>query len=220
MAIAKITLIGFSNYMDAMGDDLFKYLSLPAGIDKQILINNILLRGGEFESLYADPVFIQNMIKVWSDKWYRTFNKWLDALNIDYDPLYNYDRHEIYTDTRGEDETNKRTEKVIASDQSNSSGNGTTTNKVSAYDATNLVNHDQSTSTTSGSNNSSSSTNVDGDNTRKLSGTLKHDAHLYGNIGVTTSQQMLKDELDIQAWNIYEHITDLFLNEFCIYVYE
>jgi len=41
----------------------------------------------------------------------------------------------------------------------------------------------------------------------------------HGNIGVTTSQQMLQSELDIVAWNIYEHITDLFLQEFVIPVY-
>ena len=41
----------------------------------------------------------------------------------------------------------------------------------------------------------------------------------HGNIGVTTSQQMLQSELDIARWNIYEQITDLFLSEFCIMVY-
>lgn len=219
MALAKITLIGFNNYMESMGDDLFKYLTLPAGLDKQLLVNNILLQGGEFESLYGDPYFVQNMIGVWADKWQRTFEKWLEALSIDYDPLYNYDRHEIYTDTKNENETSGRTEKVTATDKSTSSGNGTTTNTVSAYDSAGYSPHDQSSSLSSGSNDSTATTDVKGDNDRKLNGSLKHDAHLYGNIGVTTSQQMLKDELDVQTWNIYEHITDLFCNEFCIYVY-
>ena len=40
-----------------------------------------------------------------------------------------------------------------------------------------------------------------------------------GNIGVTTSQQMLQSELDIATWNLYEHIADLFVTEFCIMVY-
>lgn len=41
----------------------------------------------------------------------------------------------------------------------------------------------------------------------------------WGNIGVTTSQQMLESELSISAWNLYEQITDLFVQEFCIMVY-
>lgn len=51
------------------------------------------------------------------------------------------------------------------------------------------------------------------------SGTMNRKAHMYGNIGVTTSQQMLRDELSISEWNIYEHIKDLFMQEFCIMVY-
>ena len=43
---------------------------------------------------------------------------------------------------------------------------------------------------------------------------------MYGNIGVTTSQQMLQAELDVRAWNIYEHITDLFIKDFLIPVYD
>ena len=41
----------------------------------------------------------------------------------------------------------------------------------------------------------------------------------HGNIGVTTSQQMLQAEWDVAKLNIYEEAADLFLNEFCIYVY-
>ena len=220
MAIAKITLIGMNNYMESMNDDLFKYLSLPSGINKQTLVNNILLRGGEFESLYGDPYFLQNMIGVWSEKWQRTFTKWMQALSIKYDPLYNYDRHESYNDKRAENETSNRSERADANDTSISSGSGTTTNTVSAYDSATYSPHDQSTSSSSGSNTSNATTVSSGNNARRLDESVVHDAHLYGNIGVTTSQQMLKDELDINEWNVYEHITDLFLNEFSIYVYE
>ena len=48
---------------------------------------------------------------------------------------------------------------------------------------------------------------------------IKHSAHLYGNIGVTTSAQMLKEFLDIERFNIYEQIADIFIDEFCIMVY-
>ena len=220
MAIAKITLIGMNNYMESMNDDLFKYLSLPSGINKQTLVNNILLRGGEFESLYGDPYFLQNMIGVWSEKWQRTFTKWMQALSINYDPLYNYDRHEIYKDIRSENESNNRTESATTTDKSTSSGSGSTENQVSAYDSATYSPHNKSTSSSSGTNDSTATSNASGTNKRTLGETVSHDAHLYGNIGVTTSQQMLKDELDINEWNVYEHITDLFLNEFSIYVYE
>lgn len=219
MAESKITLIGCYNYFDSMQDDLFKYLTLPSGINKETLINNILMNGGEFEILYSNPNFFQDMIKIWSSKWLHTFTKWQTAINIKYDPLYNYDRIEEYDDTRSEKEGIKKNENVVAQDTSESSGTGETTNTKSAYDSATYTPHDKSNSTSTGNNTSSSTTGVSGNQDRDRTETLKHRAHLYGNIGVTTSQQMLHDELDIAQWNIYEHITDLFLEEFTIYTY-
>ena len=46
MASAKMTLIGMNIFFANMNDDLFKNLTLPEGIDKQTLTDNILLRGG------------------------------------------------------------------------------------------------------------------------------------------------------------------------------
>ena len=47
-----------------------------------------------------------------------------------------------------------------------------------------------------------------------------HHGRIHGNIGVTTSQQMLEAELQLGYWNVYEKITELFLQEFTIPVYE
>lgn len=41
----------------------------------------------------------------------------------------------------------------------------------------------------------------------------------HGNIGVTTSQQMLEAELDISKFNLYDEISNLFLTEFVVYTY-
>ena len=44
-------------------------------------------------------------------------------------------------------------------------------------------------------------------------------AHMYGNIGVTTSAAMLKEFYDIAHWNLYEHMSDVFTSELLIPVY-
>ena len=219
MAKAKITLLGMNNYMIAENDDLFAFLSLPTGIDKNTLVNNILLRGSEFEILYSNPYYMQNMIQIWSNKWQRTFEKWSAALSINYNPLENYDRMEDWVDNTSNNESVQRQESAIGNDYSNSSGNGTTTNTVSAYDSTSYQPHDQSVSDSSGVNLSSSLTSTDGNTSINTNEAAIHAGRLHGNIGVTTSQQMLQAELDISKWNIYEQITDLFLTEFCIYTY-
>lgn len=98
MSQSKMTILSFSNYMEANDTDLFSELQLPVGINRDILIKNILINAGDFEILYSNPYFMQEAIGVWSQKWERTFRRWVEVLNIDYDPLTNYDRHEEWTD--------------------------------------------------------------------------------------------------------------------------
>lgn len=211
MSTAKITLIGFYNWLNAEDDDLFVNLSLPSGIDRDLVVNNILLKSGDFESLYGDPEFIQLAIGVWSDKWYRTFEKWYNALSIDYDPLYNYDRKEEWTTT----DDGSRVKTVDQSGTSSDTGSGTSTDTVSAYNSSAFENDRQNTSSSSGSTSTSTDTSED----ETMQNTNIRSGRAYGNIGVTTSQQMLQSELDLAEWNLYEHITDIFLSEFVIPVY-
>lgn len=203
MATAKITLFGMYKWMQLNDDDLFSALTVPTGINKQTLINTILTNGGEFETLYADATFMKDMIGLWSDKWQRTMDKWEKALAIDYNPLENYDRMEEWADNK--------LEHAVASDASNQSGSGNVTNQKSAYDGTGYQNHDKADSTSSGTNNATTNTVAQGSST--------HGGRTHGNIGVTTSQQMLQAELDVARFNLYNEIADVFLMELCIYTY-
>lgn len=254
MAQYKITLIGLENYLNPERS-LFDKLTLPDGIDKDTLIGSIVLRCQEFELLYSDPEFLIDAIDIWGRKNYRTFDKWVKALNIEYDPLYNYDRTEEYEDVHDgnfsregsmdSSGSNTRTDNLTDTDNltrtdnlANSTTPGTTvTHSEKAYNDTNFVetSKDAQTGSISGTNtgtvtNTGSVTHTgtqgtiysDGvDNDESGSDHYKntHTARLYGNIGVTTSQQMLTAELDVARWNMYEHIADLFANEFCIMVY-
>ncbi len=248
MSSAKMTLIGYSRWMKDNTDDLFKaFDDLPAGVDKDVLVNNILLRGGEFEVIYSDPYFMQESIYTWLAKWQRTIEKWVAALAVEYDPLNNYDRHEEYTDTEGIGDTETRSgtrtdsrsgsTSAASAAATNTTGTDTgtqgTENKVSAFDATTYQAKDRSDTTTGSTTSSSTGTTSTNSGTSLDSGSestadtraasrnrlLQHTAHLFGNIGVTTSQEMLSAELSIAEWNLYDHITDLFLTEYIIPVY-
>lgn len=248
MSSAKITLLGFNRWMKDNSDDLFKaFDDLPAGIDKDVLVNNILLRGGEFEVIYSDPYFMQESIYTWLAKWQRTLEKWLAALAVEYDPLNNYDRHEEYTDTEGIGDTETRsgtrtdsrsgstsaTSAAATNTTGSDTGSQETENQVSAFDASTYQAKDRSDTTTGSTTSSSTGTTSTNSQTSLESGSestadtraasrnrlLQHSAHLFGNIGVTTSQEMLQAELSIAEWNLYDHITDLFLTEYIIPVY-
>lgn len=250
MSQAKITLIGIENYLNPE-HSVFEQLILPDGIDKDILVNSILLRCQEFELLYSDPDFMIKAVNVWSLKNYRTFDKWNKALNIKYDPLYNYDRTEEYTDIHngtynrtGSDSGtngNTRTDNLTMTNNLTQTNNLTDTNDVTlthsekAYDEGAFVEKDKDvtdqdqthtgtvtdtgTVTNTGSVTDSGNYNSSNTDTGSDSHTNTHSARLFGNIGVTTSQQMLQSELDIARWNLYDHISDLFAQEFCIMIY-
>lgn len=228
---ATLTLIGMYNY----DDSLFSNMTLPDGIQTQMTISAILSRSGEFEVLYPDLDFMKQMIGFVSQKWNRTFTKWYNALQIEYDPLYNYDRYEEWkdsgTDTGTINRTGSDTGTVGNSGSSTSteesSGSGQTDTFVNAYDNNTLVEDGQSKSTQSANSsgtdisNNTETRNLSSsdDEERNLATSGEHTGHMYGNIGVTTSQQMLEAELDIAEWNLYEHIADVFVRELCIPVY-
>lgn len=187
MSSSKLTMIGMYNY----DETLFDGITLPTGINKDVLIPEILRQCDEFEILYPNLDFLKAMIGNWSQKHYRTFEKWVAGLAEEFNPLHNYDRHEEYIDT--------------SNSLTHTSSSSSDERKVSAYDASSMQPREGESGTSTGSGVGAAES--------------KHVAHLYGNIGVTTSTQMLEDFLRVERWNIYEHIAELFVDEFCIRVY-
>lgn len=211
MSTAKTTLIGANQFFINAGSSLFQYLTLPTGLDKTTLTDNILMVGGEFETLYSDPIFLKNMIGIWSAREQDTFKRWVDALAIDYAPLENYDRQETWTDVLDSDGTSRTTGSV----DTDTTNGETVTNDVSAYDSTGYQPHDKSVSSATGS----IDTDTSESSTSTLDNTNTHNGRIHGNIGVTSSQELLSAELELGYWNIYSRITEMFIKEFCIMIY-
>lgn len=208
MASAKMTLIGMNVFMLNMNDDLFSNLTLPEGLDKQTLTDNILLRGGEFEVLYSNPTAMQSLIGIWSRREQATFERWASALSIEYAPLENYDRMEHWTDEVDGTGSSGSTGSV------NTTSNDTSELTKSAYDQSTYSPYEKTINGGTVGTTSSDSTNT------SMSNDSEHNGRIHGNIGVTTSQQMLEAELNLGYWNVYQKITELFLQEFTIPVYE
>ena len=311
MAQSKITLIGLENYLNPE-HSVFEKMVLPDGIDKDTLIGSIILRCQEFELLYSDPDFMTAAVNVWSRKNYWTFDKWAKLLEKSYDPLFNKDYFEEWTDTHEGDYSKSGTGSSEGS-TSESSDFTRTDNLSQASDTTRTDNLSQASDTTRTDNLSKSSdytrtdnlsttndvtvthsekafnsgstwqdttkdvTDQDGSQTgtqrnagtesqtgtvrdagtvtntgtQREAGTVsntgtvrdagsasgsygnmnsssesgddnyenKHTYHGWGNIGITSAQELFLKETDVARWNMYEHIADLFASEFCIMVY-
>lgn len=216
MSQSKLTLIGLYNHLKG---DLFSKMLLPAGINKDIVIDNILLRGGEFEVLISNPLVLKDAIGVWSYKYNWTFDRWLKAINTKYNPLENYNRTETWTDLEESHNAGITNNTNNGTTKDKSKGTGEVENTKSAFNSSNYEPNDKSNS----KNETDAETTVEststGTNTDDFTKSVNHTANISGNIGVTTSQQMLQSELDVAMFNLYDRIADLFLQEFIIPIY-
>ena len=200
MSSCTMTLIGLKNFMEYYEKDLFEKLTLPEDIDKETAINNILLECGDKELLYPDGEFMIDAIGMWSTKWQRTFTKWINVLGIEYNPLENYDRQEAWSDSTSTSES--------SSAEASDSATGSQTADVSAFNVS-----DYSPDSKALSENTASTTSQASGSRFEDSG---HRGRVHGNIGVTTSQQMLLAELDVDRFNIYDEIALIFMREFVL----
>lgn len=73
--------------------------------------------------------------------------------------------------------------------------------------------------TTSFNKNQNVNENRTSQDTENSSSTGEHTLHAHGNIGVTTTQQMIQQEREVDMFNIYDIIINDFKNRFCILVY-
>ena len=173
---------------------LFDLMVLPEPLesDKETLINNLLMECAEFEVLYTDVEFMKWAIGQWSNKNLEVWEKEYNTTQFEYDPIANYDRHENWTDT-GHNKT-KSTPKTTVTYQEGGYNTGSglyTTNK-----------------TESGGTDEVESWNDVGRTGRA-----------YGNIGVTTTQQMIEQERESVKYNMFNVIIHDFQERFCLMIY-
>lgn len=210
-----ISLIGCYNYQP----DLFAGLSMPEGVDKQKAVNYLLFKYGECPVLYTDTRFLRNMVTVWSDAKGDSLSRIYRAMSTDYDPLHNFDRHEDYTDhtvtEQSEDWDDNRTTDGTLTHGSTS----TTENTVSAFNSDGYQPADKSVNTTGGSDTTNETSGGNGSRAGSATGETVHHGHLYGNIGVTKSQEMLQDEIDIRQQSFFDIFADMFRRDFLLYLY-
>lgn len=206
----RIPLLSLYNF----DNSIFDGLSLPDGIDKELLIDRIMIRGGEYESVYTSVPFLKSAISNWGATHRHLIDKWFEVYSKDFEPLENYDRIENWTDDGNNTTTGTGT--TTGSDNAHAQGSVTGTNTVSAYNTNNLVNDNgtsQGNTTDTTSSTQTDSTTQSNDVTHST-----HSGRVHGNIGVTTSMQMYESFwlLMGEYGNIYDSIATLFLQDFVV----
>lgn len=175
-------------------DSLFNNFSLPEPIPadvKQTCIEDICSQLAEFSIAYPDLDTMRYMIGVWSKKNQYTWKTLYNTTVIDYNPIENYDRIEDFSTQNNS--------------KSNVSSNGTNASYAAGYNTeqAQLTGREESSGQSNGENNA----------------TETRTGRIHGNIGVTTSQQMLQSERDVAQFSFVDSVTQSFKKTFCVMVY-
>ena len=78
--MANLSILGLYTWDSTIFDNMV----LPAEIDKDILVDNILMDYAELEVLYPDSDFMKNAIEKWSKARLHTWSKMANVLYEDY----------------------------------------------------------------------------------------------------------------------------------------
>lgn len=255
-------------------------------IDKDLVIDQIIEDYGDLFVLRQIPNRFKRISDNFFKKNYKNFAKMQIALQLDFNPMFNYDRYETWSDNKnynseigkdGEDATTitgsetdildnsgyKEKTKVpesttklsnlsensngthyhgVSADNAGSNGVTTPGNYAPAtYDVDTIT--PTKTEVTQGSNAGETSfegqslsihrygINGTGTDTRRDiteygsteshtgNDLNEHEGHMYGNIGVTTSTQMIKEVLELYDFDIYKFIADKYAKELLLKVY-
>lgn len=135
-------------------------------------------------------IFSINSVR-WSRLW--------ETLNLEYNPIENYDMHEVMTD----DETVIDYGKTVTRTPNTTE---TSTNEVQGFNSSTYNPSDKVTTSETGTESHAET----GSDTH----TRNYDLRRTGNIGVTTSQQMIESERALWVWNFFHDVVFPDLNKY------
>ena len=198
---------------------LLSNIKLPDGVDRDTLVNQILFEGCTLFPIYQDPKLFKSMAEHYFKMREQIHAELFKTLAYDYEPLENYDRIEERTRS---DSGNENVSRNLAREETAGTGtvsNGKTEQKVSAfnedgYQPQNLTESESSTNTDSNSEGTEDETTA-----RRHEGRGTEHARIHGNVGVTTSQEMLQAQRNVVKFSLYEFIASHFLKTFMIGIY-
>ena len=213
---------------------------VPEGMDAELMKNTLYMRCGELTSHWSSP----GTFKAATTHWFLT-HQWniqhlYNLLLAEYNPIHNYDRDETITIDVGENGGRGYNSEVTSTGET--SGDSTRTpnltntddttvkRNVSAFDSAEYQPRDEdvtdATRTESGTDNIESHDETSNNTaTHYQEQTVNnrnenHVNHMEGNIGITTTQQMMQEEIALmKGFNLYDTVASMFEDDMMVLVY-
>lgn len=257
MTRASIDLLSMYQY----DNTVLSGLTLPTDeeghdlIDKDDVIDNLLMETAELELIYSDIRFMTLAVTSWSKKECPIWKELYDTMHYEYNPIWNKDGTVDETITRnlaGSDNTSKgntrsqditdtrnltSTDDFTRTDNLAHTDDATTTTDVYGYNSSTAapktkVTVDNDTSDTGTQRNAG--THTDGGTVRSAgtvtdagydnrattdTGTITTSRTEQGNIGLTSTQELIEQQRNTVKFNVIDYIIADFKKRFCLMVY-
>ena len=196
------------NFFDilALRPNFFDDADIDDRLDKEQIKMSILERCGTLFPLYTHS----EMFKTFSDSFFKQrkdiITKLIDSTKFEYNPIDNYDKTEEVHRKYDEKTSNENETKA------NSTRNNTQQSDVSAFDSDVFQPKEKVTGTLADVDNTTGKGSGASDITEDITTKTR------GNIGVTTTQQMIEAERKVVLFNVYNWIAIEFEQHFFICV--
>ena len=232
---ATLSMIGLYNW----DPSIFDTMELPAGLDRDAVISAILLDSMDLEVLYPDPEYMKFALANYSKRRIDVWNKLYSTTKLEYNPIWNKDGMITETeevsrtgDTSGTSNTTKASSgksNTTTATNGSSSGNSETNTYVFGFNESSGAQSGRTTESGAGTSSGNSTENGTSSGNSTENGTSSenrrdNEKRTYtrseqGNIGVTTTQQMIKEEREVDDFSIIDYIAKDILHKMCILVY-
>lgn len=231
---ATLSLMGMYEYDNTILD-FFRYPDKWGPEDKDVFVNKLLLDTAELEVLYPNPNILKTAIKCWSSAEVQNWNKLYNTTVLEYNPIWNKDgtvtetekhiKNNNYTDvTDGEIADHSTTN---GNENTDTTGNTNEKDYVFGFNSENAAQSGQTVTDDTGNSQTTNSTNTDATTTNNTNFTHDENENIdreftrteQGNIGITTTQQMINEEREVDKFNLMDYIIDSFKKRFCLLVY-
>lgn len=191
--------------------DLFDNMQIPAPLNRQALIDELCMELGELNLILTEPDILKIAIGRWSATRIDVWEHLYETTQYEYNPIWNKDGHFLETETRDLEAVTDGTQ------TRNLAGTNdmTISSNTAAYNSGTLQPEDQSIT----DQDTTDTGTLDVDQTVTDAGTITRERTEQGNIGLTSTQQLITEERSIADFSLYKIIIEEFKRRFCIMVY-
>lgn len=236
---ATMDLIAVYSYDPSVLD----LLELPEGVDRSVLIDNLLMETAEREIIYSNLGFLKQAIGSWSKKNLSVWEELYKTQHYEYNPIWNKDGTILETETRNLAGSNYHTDNVDRIDNLqdkntrnfedketrdlddsstnsvygfNSSTEAPESKVVTDQNGTDTINH---TGTDTFDHTGRQDVDRTYDEKTTDTGTISRARTEQGNIGLTSTQDLIRQQQELVKFNLMDYIIKDFGDKFCLGIY-